>query len=165
MHLSKNTLYLGIIFYSLGLLIFQDYAPMLHSVGTISLLFLIKMGIDVIFAGMAGIRLVGPAFFAQEDDEDDEVTIHPEDLQFSDTALFGFFMLNVGANLAYHGYLTINTQDAVSFWFSIWTMADCVILFAAFILFKHAQAVQRRLAKESRRLADAKPRQRASDAA
>jgi hypothetical protein len=154
MHLSKKALYLGIIGYSVALLIFQDWPAMTAFIGTISAAFLGKMLIDIVFACMAGIRLVGPALFA-DDEADDEVAIHEEDLHFSDTALFGFFMLNVLANGAWHAYLTVMTTDIQSFYYSVWVIVEFVVLMLTWILFGHARKVQQRLARKAREAARA----------
>ena len=82
-----------------------------------------------------------------------EVAIHAEDLAFSDTALFGFFMLNVLANTGFHGYETVMTTGAVSLYFSIWFMAEVVVLFLTYILFSHAAKAQKRAARKSREAA------------
>jgi hypothetical protein len=149
MHLSKRILYLGIIGYSLALLILQDWAAMTASVGTISALWLGKMFVDIAFAGAAGVRLAGPALFA-EDEQDDEVAIHAEDMAFSDTALFGFFLLNVVANLGFHAYETVLLVGGMSFYFSIWTIVEAVVLFLTWVLFSHARKSQRRAAAKAR---------------
>lgn len=149
MHLSKSVLYLGIIGYSIALLIFQDWGSMSAAVGTVSALWLGKMLVDVGFAGLGGIRLAGPSLFA-EDESDDEVAIHPEDLAVSDTALFGFFMVNIVANAAFHGYETVMTTGAVSLYFSIWFMVEAVALFLTYVLFSHAKKAQARLHRESK---------------
>jgi hypothetical protein len=149
MKLSKNFLYLGIIGYSGLLLVFQDWPAMTMFVGTVSALFLGKMLLDVLFAGMSFVRMVGPALFA-DDEEDDEVAIHEEDLHFSDTALFGLFLVNVACNGGYHGYMSVMTTGGQSFYFSIWVMAEFVVLLLTWVLFSHARKVQRRLAKRSR---------------
>jgi hypothetical protein len=154
MHLSKRVLYLGIIAYSLALLIFQDWGSMAATVGTISALWLGKMVLDVGFAGTGFIRLAGNTLFA-DDEADDEVAIHPEDLAFSDTALFGLFMANVLANAGYHGYETVMQTGAVSLYFSIWFMAEAVVLFLTYILFAHARKAQLKLARKSREAARA----------
>ena len=150
MKLSKNTLYLAIIVYCAALLIFQDWGAMASNVGTISALFLGKMVVDVGFAGAAFLRLAGPTLFAEEEAAD-EVAIHEEDLHFSDTALFGLFLVNVAANAGFHGYQTVMTTGAVSTYYSLWFMAEIVVLFLTYILFSHAKKAQRRLARESRR--------------
>lgn len=150
MKLSKGTLYLGIIGYCIALLVFQDWGNMASNVGTISALFLGKMVIDIGFAGAAFVRLAGPSLFAS-DEADDEMAIHEEDLHFSDTALFGLFMVNVLANAGYHGYETVMTTGAVSTYYSIWFMAEVVVLFLTYILFTHAKKAQQRLARQSRR--------------
>jgi hypothetical protein len=158
MHLSKKVLYIGIIAYSAALLIFQDYGPMPAAASIVSLMWLCKMFVDIVFAGMAFIRLAGPTLFASEDD-DDEVAIHEEDLHFSDSALFGLFLVNVLGNGALHAYYTVQTTDAVSFYFSLWTIAEAIILFFTVILFKHASASQRKAARKARAAAqDAGPK-------
>jgi hypothetical protein len=152
MHLSKKVLYIAIIGYAVALLIFQDWPAMVGSSGSVSAMWLGKMFVDIAFAGMGFLRLAGPAFFADEDDDDD-VTIHPEDLQFSDTALFGLFMVNILANGAFHAYQTVMLTDALSFYYSLWTIAEAVMLFFAGILFSHARKAQKKLARKSREAA------------
>jgi hypothetical protein len=154
MHLSKRFLYLGIIAYSAALLIFQDWGSMSSTVGTASALWLGKMVVDIGFMGMAFVRIAGPSLFAEEEN-DDEVAIHAEDLAFSDTALFGVFLLNVALNTAFHGYQTVMTTGAVSMYFSIWFIVEVVILFLTWILFSHARKSQLRLARKSREAAAA----------
>jgi hypothetical protein len=161
--MSKHTLYIAIIAYAVAVLMFQDYGPMLAATGTLSAMWLGKMLIDILFAGMGTVRLLGPAFFASDDD-DDEVTIHEEDLHFSDTALFGLFMVNVAANLGWHAYQTVMTTDAVSFYYSLWTIAEVVVLFFAGILFSHARKAQQKLARKSRQAAAAAAAASAGDA-
>jgi hypothetical protein len=151
MHLSKRALYFGIVAYSVALLVFQDWGSMAGSVGTASALWLAKMVIDVGFVGMGGIRLLGNTLFA-DDEADDEVAIHAEDLAFSDTALFGLFMVNVLANGGFHGYQTVMTTGAVSMYFSIWFIAEAVVLFLTYVLFSHAQKAQARAARQARAL-------------
>jgi hypothetical protein len=153
MHLSKRVLYLGIVAYSIALLIFQDWGSMSATVGTVSALWLGKMVLDVGFAGMGFIRIAGNTLFA-DDEADDEVAIHAEDLAFSDTALFGLFMLNVLANTGFHGYETVMTTGAVSLYFSIWFMAEVVVLFLTWILFSHARNAQLKAARKARAAAD-----------
>lgn len=152
MHLSKSVLYIGIITYSVCLLFFQDWPTMTAAVGLFSALFLAKMGVDIVFAGMGALRMFGPMLFAEEDD-DDEVTIHAEDLQFSDTALFGFFLINVLANGGFHAWRTIMTTGGESFALSIWVIAEFIVLLFTWILWRHAVAAQRRKAKASRKAA------------
>jgi hypothetical protein len=152
MHLSKKALYLGIIFYSIALLIFQDWGAMASTIGTVSFAWLGKMVLDLAFAGMGFIRLAGPTLFA-EDEADDEVAIHAEDLAFSDTALFGLFLLNVAANAGFHGYVTVMSTGIQSTYFSVWFMAEVVVLFLTWILFSHAKKSQARAARRSREAA------------
>jgi len=149
MKLSKNVLYLGIIAYSVSLLVFQDWGWMASTIGAISAAWLGKMVLDVAFAGMGLVRLLGDTLFADEE-ADDEVAIHAEDLAFSDTALFGFFMANVVGNTAFHGYETVMNTGAVSFGYSLWFMAEAVILFLTFILYSHAVKAQKRAARAAR---------------
>jgi len=149
MKLSKNVLYLGIISYSIAVLLLQDWGLMQATVGVVSALWLGKMVLDVVFAGMGFLRFAGDTLFADEE-ADDEVAIHKEDLAFSDTALFGFFMLNVFANAAFHGYATIQNTGSASVYFSIWFMAEVVVLFLSFILFKQARKAQLRAARKAR---------------
>lgn len=153
MHLSKRVLYFGIIVYSGMLLIFQDWGSMAATVGTVSALWLGKMLLDVGFAGMGFVRLAGPTLFA-DDEADDEVAIHSEDLAFSDTALFGLFMVNVMVNVmangGFHGYQTVMTTGAESLYYSIWFMAEAVVLFLSWILFSHARKAQVRAARKAR---------------
>lgn len=149
MHLSKRVLYFGIIGYSIALLVFQDWGSMSSTVGTASALWLGKMVLDIGFAGMGFIRLAGNTLFA-EDEADDEVAIHAEDLAFSDTALFGAFMVNVLANTGFHGYETVMTTGAVSMYFSIWFIAEVVILFLTYVLFGHARKAQLAAARKAR---------------
>jgi hypothetical protein len=154
MHLSKRVLYLAIIGYAVALLIFQDWPSMVATSGTVSAMWLGKMFIDILFAGMGFIRLAGPALFA-DDEADDEIAIHEEDLHFSDTALFGLFMLNIAGNVAWHAYLTVTLVDAASFYWSLWTIGEAVLLFFAGILFSHARKAQRKLARKAREAAQA----------
>lgn len=79
-----------------------------------------------------------------------KVAIHAEDLAFSDSALFGLFMVNVLGNTAFHGYETVMTTGANSIYFSVWFMAEVVVLFLTYILFSHAQKAQRRAARKAR---------------
>lgn len=149
MHLSKKALYFGIIAFSAALLVLQDWPNMLGSTGTTSLAWLVKMFVDIAFAGMGLIRLVGPALFA-EDEGDDEVAIHEEDLHVSDTALFGLFLVNLVGNAGYHGYRTVMATGGESFYFSLWVMAEGVAILLSYVLWTHAVKVQRRLARQSR---------------
>ena len=149
MHLSKKALYVGIIAYCVALLIFQDWGSMTASVGTVSAAWLGKMLFDIGLACAAGVRLAGPSLFAEEE-ETDEVALHEEDLHISDTALFGVFMLNIIGNLAYHAYATVMTTGAVSFYFSMWVIAEAVALFLSYVLFSHARKTQRKLARQQR---------------
>jgi hypothetical protein len=55
-------------------------------------LWLGKMVVDVGFAAIALIRLAGDSLFA-DDEADDEVAIHSEDLAVSDTMLFQALLL------------------------------------------------------------------------
>lgn len=71
MKLSKNSLYIGIIAYSAALLIFQDWGWMSATTGTISALWLGKMVLDALFAGMAFVRLAGDTLFAEDEAEDE----------------------------------------------------------------------------------------------
>jgi len=150
MHLSKSVLYVGIIAYSVALLLFQDWPAMTGTLGLISAAFLAKMGLDILFASMAGIRLVGPAFFADDENPEDDVAIHAEDLQFSDTALFGLFFVNVLANGGFHAYKTVTTLGGESFAFSLWVIVEFFALFLTFILWRHAVQSQRRKAARAR---------------
>lgn len=149
MHLSKRSLYVGIIAYSAALLILQDWGAMLGTTSTVSMAWLAKMLVDILFIGMAVVRLAGPALFS-DDDDDEEVAIHEEDLHFSDTALFGLFLVNVLGNLGYHGYLTVMATGGESFYYSLWTLAEVVALFLSWILWTHAVKSQKRLARKSR---------------
>jgi hypothetical protein len=158
MKLSKNTLYLGIIAYCGALLVFQDWGSMAAVAGTASALWLGKMVLDIGFVGIAGVRMAGDSLFA-DDEADDEVAIHAEDLAVSDTALFGLFMLNVLGNAGFHGYETVMTTGAVSLYFSIWFMAEIVVFLVTYILFSHARKSQARAARKARDLAKAQATQ------
>ncbi len=122
---------------------------MVDAVGALSAAWLAKMLFDILLAGMAGIRLVGPALFA-DDEADDEVAIHADDLAFSDTALFGIFLLNVVGNTAWHAYETVMLTGAMSFYYSIWAIVEFVVLFLTWILFMHARKAQLRSARRAR---------------
>jgi hypothetical protein len=148
-HLSKKALYIGIIAYSIALLVFQDWYYQNILTGTLSFIFLGKMGVDLAFAGAALVRLVGPALFA-EDEGEDEMAIHEEDLHFSDTALYGFFFANVLGNAGWHAYVTSMTTGGQSFVASIWCIAEFVILFFTWVLWKHALTVQKRQARAAK---------------
>jgi hypothetical protein len=154
MHMSKRVLFFGIIAYSIALLVFQDWGSMAMAVGTVSALWLGKMLLDIGFAGLGGIRLVGPAFFADEDDDDD-VTIHAEDMAVSDTLLFGVFLVNIAANLAFHAYATVTSTGAESVYFSVWVIAEAIAFLFASLLFKNARAAQRKLARKTKEAAKA----------
>jgi hypothetical protein len=154
MHLSKSVLYIGIIAYSAAILFLQDWGDMVNTLGLVSAAFLGKMLIDIGFCGAGAIRLVGPAFFATDED-DDEVGIHEEDLQFSDTALYGLFFVDVLANAGWHGYVTTMTNGAMSFAYSIWVIIEAFALFFTFILWRHAIKVQKRVARKAREAAKA----------
>jgi hypothetical protein len=157
MHLSKHVLYVAIIAYSIALLLLQDWGMMASTTGLYqSGPWLLKMVVDVAFCAMALIRLAGPAFFASEDDDDDEaVTV--EDLQFSDTALFGCFCLNLVCNGAFHGYEALYTQGAGSVYFSIWFIVELFGVFVTGMLWKHAITAQRRKARKARLDRDPRP--------
>ena len=149
MHLSKRVLYIGIIGFAATMLVTQDWPAMIGTTGGVSAAWLAKMFADVLFIGMAGVRLLGPAFFA-DDESDDEVAIHEEDLHVSDTALFGVFLLNVLGNGAYHAYVTVTVTGAESFYYSMWTMVEGVALFLSWVLWSHAVKAQKKLARRSR---------------
>ena len=151
MHFSKHALYAGIIGYSGCLLFFQDWPLENEALGLLSAAFLAKMLVDVIFAGAAAVRWIGPALFAGDEDDEDEVAIKEEDLHFSDTALYGFFLVNVLGNAGFHGYKTVMTQGAVSTWFAIWVMIEAVVLFLTWTMWHHASKVQKRKATAARK--------------
>jgi hypothetical protein len=155
MHLSKNFLYFSIIGYCVALLIFQDWGSMSSTVGTASALWLGKMVLDLGFVGVAFLRIAGPALFADDDAEDD-VAFHAEDMAVSDTALFGLFLVNILANGGYHGYETITTTGTVSFYFSLWFIFEVFAFFLTLVLFSHARKTQAKLAKKARAEAAAK---------
>lgn len=149
MHFSKSALYIGIIAYSAALLIFQDWYYQNVLVGTMSAMFLLKMAVDLCFAGAAGVRLAGPALF-DDNEGDDEVAIHSEDLHFSDTALYGIFLVNVLGNAGWHAYITTMTTGAESFGASIWCIVEFVILFFTWVLWTHAVKSQRAKARKAK---------------
>jgi hypothetical protein len=155
MHLSKRVLYFGIIAYSIALLVFQDWGSMAATVGTVSALWLGKMLLDVGFAGLGAVRLAGPAFFADDEDDDEDVTIHAEDMAVSDTMLFGVFLANIVANLGFHAYATVTATGAESIYYSVWVIAEAVAFLFAALLFKNARAAQRKLARKTRDAAKA----------
>lgn len=152
MHLSKKALYLGIIAYSAAILIFQDWPAMTATVGSASAPWLGKMCLDVLFAIGALVRMAGPSLFASDED-DDEIALQEEDLHVSDTMLFGAFLINVAANGSFHAYQSIMTTDLASFYYSIWTMAEFVVLIVTFVLFSHTRKVQKRMARKAREAA------------
>jgi len=154
MHLSKKAIYIGIIVYSVAILVIEDWPVMLATTGTVSLMWLLKMGVDIAFAGMAAVRLIGPSLFA-DDEADDEVAIHEDDLHFSDTALFGFFLLDLAGNIGWHGYMTVMTTGAQSFYYSLWTIAEAIAIFFSWILWSHAIKMQRKAARKARDTATA----------
>jgi hypothetical protein len=155
MHFSKNTLYVGIISYCVAVLFFWDWPAMTDTIGTTSALWLGKMLVDIGFAAVAFIRLMGPALFSDEDDDGDDVSLHASDMAVPDTMLFGLFLVNILANGGYHGYLTVMTTGASSFWYSIWFLVEAVAFFLTWVLFAHARASARKAAAKAK--AERKP--------
>jgi hypothetical protein len=155
MHLSKRVFYIAIIGYSAALLVMWDFAAGINSIGSTSYAFLGKMIVDIVFIGMAAVRLLGPTFFASDDDEDD-IGIHEEDLHFSDTALFGLFTVDLLANGGFHAYLYANTTGLESSYYLIWTLVEVFGVFFCGMLWNHAAKAQKRLARKAKEAAAAR---------
>lgn len=149
MHLSKGILYVGIIAYSAAILLFFDWPAQTAATGTANYAWLIKVLLDVAFVAMSGIRLAGPALFA-EDEADDEVAIHAEDLAFSDTALYGLFLTNVVCNGLYHAYMTAQSTGAESVFYTFLFIAEVFITTITWMLWSHAVKAQRRANRNTR---------------
>ena len=151
MHASKSVFYLGIIAYSVGILLFWDWPTMTGTTGTASAVWLAKMGVDILFVMGGAILLAGPALFAGEDDDDEEIVLHKEDLPVSDNLLFGMFLIDVIANGGWHAYQSVVTTDLTSFYYSVWTVAEFVLLILSAVLLMHTRKVTRRRAQKARR--------------
>jgi hypothetical protein len=149
-HASKGIFYVGIIAYSVLILLFWDWPAMTATTGSLSAVWLAKMGIDVLFAMGGAIGLAGPALFASDDEGEDEIVLHKEDLPISDSLLFGAFLINILANGGWHAYQSVMTTDLTSFYYSIWTLAEFVLLILCWVLLSHTRKVQRRRALKAR---------------
>lgn len=149
MHLSKGVLYVGIIAYSGAMLLFFDWPAQTAATGTANFAWLAKVLVDVAFIGLGLIRLLGPALFA-EDEADDEVAIHEEDLHISDTALYGAFLLNVLGNAGFHAYMTSQVTGAESVFFTFVFVAEVLVLILTWVMWTHAIKAQKRAAQRAR---------------
>ena len=157
MHLSKKTLYWGIILYSAALALTMDLPMEMTTTGLRdSGPWLLKLLVDGLFIGMAFVRLAGPSLFADED-SDDEVAIHEEDLHFSDSMLFGLFLLDLAGNGVYHGYASLMSDGVSNIWNVSWLIAELIGLFLCWTLWTHAVKAQRSKARKAASSGSASP--------
>lgn len=122
----KRVFLVGVIVYSAISLLLVHWPAMAGATGAASAPWLAMMVIDMAFAAFAVFKLVGPAFFS--DDADDETSIHAEDVNVPDTWLYGLFGLNLFGNCAWHAYKSVMTTDFESVYNSVWFMAEIAAL-------------------------------------
>jgi hypothetical protein len=150
----KRVFLIGVIIYAAASLILSHWPSMAANTGAQSAPWLAMMVVDIAFAGFSAFKLVGPAFFEDEDDED---SIDPNDFSVPDSWFYGLFGLDLLANAGWHGYQAVMLQDLASVYHSVWFIVEVVALFLTFLFFKHAQKVARRLARAAKLAAKAAP--------
>lgn len=140
----RKAFLIGVIAYSACLLAMQDWPQMIANTGAQSAPFLGLMLVDALFALAALVKLVGPAFF---EGEEEEVTVHADDVNVPDNWFYGLFGIDLVGHLGWHGYEAIMTTGGDSFFASIFVMVEVVAGALTFILFKYAQRVALRKAR------------------
>jgi len=144
----KKMFLFSVIGYSVMLLVLNHWPNAVNNTGTAALPWMLLMLVDLAFAGSAFFKIVGPAFFAG-DDEDDEISIHAEDVSVPDAWFYGMFAINLIANLGWHAYLFAQLTGVDSTYYSFWFLGEAVGLFLTIVFFRHAQQVARRQAKKA----------------
>lgn len=145
----KRVFFLGVIAYSLAILLFNDWPAAINNTGTQALPWMAKCLIDVCFAGLGAFKLFGDQIHFDED----EVGIHADDVSVPDVWLYGLFGLNLLGNFVWHGYEFATQTGFASTYNSFWFMGEFVAMLLTVVLYKHAAQVARR---ELRRANDAR---------
>lgn len=145
----KRLFLLGVIFYSLANLVINDWPSMVNTHGLQqSGPFLALMLLDIGFAVVALIKMIGFGGLVQEDA--DEVSIHADDVEVPDTWFYGIFAVNLIGHAGLHAYGALEYEGAFSFYSSIWLVVEIVALFLTYVFFKHATIVAQREARRAR---------------
>jgi hypothetical protein len=148
----KRVFLFGVIVYSAALLLLQDWPAMANTTGAASAPFLALMVVDAGFAITALFKMFSFGELGLDED-DDEVSIHAEDVQVPDTWFYGVFGLTLLGHAGWHGYEAIMNTGAYSLYASVWFMAEIGALFLTYVFFRHASAVARREARKARNAA------------
>ena len=127
---------------------------MANATGAQSAPFLALMVVDVAFSAIAAYKIFGFSAFGVDEDED-EVSVHAEDVEVPDTYFYGIFGLDLLGHAGWHAYEAIMTSGAYSFYTSIWFMVELFALFLTFVFFRHASAKAARDARKAREAARA----------
>ena len=143
----KHIFLIGVIVYSVASMVLQHWPAAVNYTGMAALPWMVLMVVDLGFAATAGIKLVGPALFASDDEEENILDV--EDLNVPDGWFYGLFGLNLLGNVGWHGYMFATETGAASFGFSIWFIVEVVAIALTFLFFKHAQKVARVKARKS----------------
>jgi hypothetical protein len=144
----KRVFLLGVIVYAALLLLLQHWPSAVNETGIAAAPWMGLMLVDGAFAVMALIKMFPHIF--DSDDEDEDATIHPDDVSVPDAWFYGLVGVYLLANFGWHAYEFATLTGATSFYFSLWFIAEAIAMFLTFTFFKHAQKRARSEAKKAR---------------
>lgn len=144
----KRIFLIGVIAYAISSLLLDHWPNAIAATGREALPWMAIMLIDLAFAGVAMIKLVGPSFF--EIDLDKEVSVNADDFNVPDSSFYGSFGFAVLVNFVWHGYKFAVTTGVESFGFSMWFLIEAVALLLTFMFFKAAQKAAKRAARNAK---------------
>lgn len=145
----KRVFFLGVIVYSVAILLFNDWPAATNYNGTAAVPWMIKCLVDLCFGLFAGYKLFG----AQIHWDEDEVGVHADDISVPDTWFYGIFGLNLFCNFGWHGYEFANLNGPAAVYNSVWFFAEFFAMLLTFVFFKHAGQVARREQRRAREAA------------
>ena len=140
----KRIFLLGVIAYSLSLLLLNHWPAAVGHSGVEAAPWMAMMLVDGLFIGSAFYKMVGPAFLSELGGDEDGIGLSHEDLNVPDAWFYGIFGVDLVANFGWHAYKFAVETGATSFGYSLWFMVEAVALFLTFVFFKHAQQSSRR---------------------
>ena len=142
----KRVFFLGVVIYSVMILITNDWAGAIGNTGTAALPWMAKCLVDFSFGAFGLFKLFGKLIHFDED----EVGVHEDDITVPDTWLYGLFGLNLLGNFGWHGYEFANQTGVEGFYKSLWFCAEFASMAITFVLYKHAVIVAQREARKAR---------------
>jgi hypothetical protein len=143
----KRVFFFGIIAYSVAIFLLNDLPAAVGFTGVAALPWIAKCLVDFCFAGAAFFIMFGSQIAW---DDDDEESIHAEDVKVPSTWLYALFGLNLLCNFGWHGYEFATLSGATALYNALWFFVEFVAMGLTWVFFSHARKIARREQRKAR---------------